>query len=654
MNVKNLKLPDGELPGSPFMSSPRFFRIMSLVAMLSLATFAVPTAARCDDTGDESRLLAVLAGESAESDKAIACKQLAVHGSSAAVPALAKLLSNERLASWARIALEAIPGKESDAALRDAAANLSGRLAVGAINSIGVRRDAAAVQLLSKRLNDEDGAVTAAAAAALGKIGDSAAAEALQAAFSDGRPSVRPAAAEACVVCAERLLADGAADKAVAIYDLVRTKSVQPQRIVEATRGAILARGSAGIAILLEQLRSNDQELFNIGLTTARELPGEDVDRALAEELRRAAPSQAGLLIEAMADRGSPLARPVILEAVTSGEKGVRLTAIRATGRIGDTGSLAPLLAVASDPDPDLSAAAVAAIAGLRGEGVDEEIRRRLAAAEGRLQVMLLELVGRRRIDAVPQVLESVASRDAGVRLAALMALGEVVDLDRMGELVQLAVKPRDPADGQPAMKALRTAAVRMPDRDRCAEKIVAAMEAAPADVKPALLDIVGAVAGPRALEAVAAAAKGSDEAMQDAATRLLGDWLTPDAGPVLLELAKSLPDGKFRSRAFKGYLRVARQFGGSPDEKAAMCRTAYESARDVEDRKFVVDALKSIPAKGSLELAAEAGATEELRESARAAATAILAKAGDAIPGAWDIAAKLDLKKGELPAAPK
>ena len=38
-----------------------------------------------------------------------------------AVPALAPLLTNEHLASWARIALEAIPGPEAGAALREAA-----------------------------------------------------------------------------------------------------------------------------------------------------------------------------------------------------------------------------------------------------------------------------------------------------------------------------------------------------------------------------------------------------------------------------------------------------------------------------------------------------------------------------------------------------
>jgi hypothetical protein len=58
--------------------------------------------------------------------KAVACKQLSIYGTKAAVPELAKLLADEHMSSWARIALEAIPDPEADAALIDAAGKLQG------------------------------------------------------------------------------------------------------------------------------------------------------------------------------------------------------------------------------------------------------------------------------------------------------------------------------------------------------------------------------------------------------------------------------------------------------------------------------------------------------------------------------------------------
>ena len=80
-------------------------RAVLLAAVISLTCGAAPAA---DDpsAAKEKELIGVL--QSATSpQKAIACKQLAIHGGKAAVPELAKLLTDEELASWARIALEA-------------------------------------------------------------------------------------------------------------------------------------------------------------------------------------------------------------------------------------------------------------------------------------------------------------------------------------------------------------------------------------------------------------------------------------------------------------------------------------------------------------------------------------------------------------------
>ncbi len=116
----------------------------------------------------QQRLIGLLQSDTPPQDKATACKQLAVCGTKDAVPALEALLADEKLASWARIALEAIPGSAADDALREAMGAMQGKLLVGVINSIGVRRDAKAVDGLVQRLTDGDAEVVAAAAVALG------------------------------------------------------------------------------------------------------------------------------------------------------------------------------------------------------------------------------------------------------------------------------------------------------------------------------------------------------------------------------------------------------------------------------------------------------------------------------------------------------
>src|SRR5437867_2421913 len=119
----------------------------------------------------QRKLIKVLKSRATPDEKAIACKQLAIYGTKDAVPALAALLKDARLASWARIGLEAIPDPAADDALRKAMGKLKGKLLVGTINSIGYRRDAKAVKGLGKKLKATDTEVASAAAVALGRIG---------------------------------------------------------------------------------------------------------------------------------------------------------------------------------------------------------------------------------------------------------------------------------------------------------------------------------------------------------------------------------------------------------------------------------------------------------------------------------------------------
>ena len=263
------------------MRITRYF--VSCVALSAAMLAAVPVRA-ADDANNtrEKELIAVLQSpDSSKADKAITCKKLAVFGSKDAVPALAPLLNDEELISWARIALEAIPGPEADEVLREAMGTLKGRSLIGVINSIAFRRDSAAVPGLTGLLKENDEEVASTAAVALGRIGDDAAIKTLRASLAAAPQAVRSAVAEGCIYAAEQLLDDGKSTDAAELYDEVRQANVPKSRIAEATRGAILARGSDGIPLLVEQLRSDDRRMLQIGVMTARELAGKPVADAV-------------------------------------------------------------------------------------------------------------------------------------------------------------------------------------------------------------------------------------------------------------------------------------------------------------------------------------------------------------------------------------
>ncbi len=184
-------------------------------------------------TMDAPALLALLNTAAApEFQKAKACQRLGELGAREAVPALAALLSHEHLSTYARYGLEPIADPSVDDALRAALGKLKGVYLVGAINSVGKRRDAKAAPALAKLIHGPDPDVARAAAAALGNIGGPAAAKDLQLALSKTTGLTRSAVADACLLCAERHLAAGQREQALALYAALTVPGIpQPQRL---------------------------------------------------------------------------------------------------------------------------------------------------------------------------------------------------------------------------------------------------------------------------------------------------------------------------------------------------------------------------------------------------------------------------------------
>ncbi len=87
----------------PFSSLVLVFLALAALPAGPLGAQGRPEAAR-----EKQRSLIATLRTGTAPQKALACKELAVYGDKEAVPALAPLLLDGQLSSWARIALEAI------------------------------------------------------------------------------------------------------------------------------------------------------------------------------------------------------------------------------------------------------------------------------------------------------------------------------------------------------------------------------------------------------------------------------------------------------------------------------------------------------------------------------------------------------------------
>jgi hypothetical protein len=145
-------------------------------------------------------------------------------------------------------------------------------------------------------------------------------------------------------------------------------------------------------------------------------------------------------------------------------------------------------------------------------------------------------------------------------------------------------------------------------------------------------------------LATIAAAVKGSDPELQDTGSRVLGGWMDVDAAPVLLDLAKTAPSDKYQVRALRGYIRLARQFSKSNQQRAEMCQTALDATGRAAEQQLVLTVLQSYPSPEALEVATKARQVPALKEDATRATLVIIQKLGSKSGDVRELLAKVGL----------
>ena len=608
------------------MFKTRYSKVTAAVfgaAVLALATFAGAQNQSSASAAKQQELIKIIQSDRPAAEKAIPCKQLAIYGTKDAVPALAALLPDMELSSWARIALEAIPDPAADDALRDALDKAQGRQLVGVVNSIGRRhRDTKAIAPLAKRLQDSDEQLVSAAAVAIGHIGGDEARKVLEQALTSGSAAAKSAVAEGAIFCAERYLADGNAGAAAKLYDAVRTADVAKQRQVEATRGAILARRSDGIPLLVEQLRSDDKDMLAIALRTAREMKGDQVTQALMAEVPKAAPDRQDLVILALGDRNDKKAVPVLLETAKSGPHNARVAALSVLERLGEASALPVVLGVAAGDDNELATAAKATLARMGGEDVDSKLFSSLQQSSGKMRRVLIELVEQRRLEgALPLFVKYAEDEDPDVRATALDAIATIGGEEQIPDLVKMIQKTQDRTQRQNIEKALVTISRR--SGAPAVKHLLPLAQGSDSATRVVAIRTLASAGGPEALATVKSATSDKDTTVQDEAVRTLSTWPNrwPEDAAVtepLLALAKSAEKPQHRVLALRGYFQYvqgSKKLGGR--EKLAKVNEILPLLTRADEKRLAISVLGSIPSGESLEKLAAFAAEPELADDA-------------------------------------
>jgi HEAT repeat protein len=580
-----------------------------LVAGAGLLAASAPAA---DTNAERTRkLIEVLQSNAALYDKARACQQLGEFGTREAVPALAALLGDEHLCAYARNGLEGIRDPSAAEALRNAAARLTGDRLAGVVESLGVLRDTNAVDLLHKLADDPASGVSQPAMLALGRIANDASTRILREVLAQAAEGTRTNAAAACLLAAQEQLADSHADSAAALCDAIRQANVPLVYQAAAIRGAIVARKAAGVPLLVEQLQSQDPILRNAALTAIREIPCEELARALNTEINQAPANLQKQLLMALVDCHNAQSLELLQAKTVDVAPEIRQTALAVLGRIGGANEVGVLVkAVAQNQSAQESALALNALGQMQGAPIDAQLLKALtASADLDLRIKLIRLLASHSAtNAIPELLKQAAGPEVKVSVAALNALQSLAGPSELPALLALTKDAKDTAVREAAESAVVGACTKAGSTLPGTEAVLAELKQTnDPSVKNSWVNILVSLGDSKALPAALAAVNDPDAAVSGNALEQLARW--PDPAPVepLLAVVQKDADPSRRKRALASAIRLATV---AADERQRPAETlvrwfqqANDAAQTIEDRRLIISGLGRLADHESLEL---------------------------------------------------
>ena len=583
-----------------------------------------------------AELTALLGTDATFEAKRFACRQLALIGSAANVPALAALLESSETADMARYALERVPGNEADSALLAALPKAQTSVKTGIVNSLGERRCAAAVADLRALATDSNTNLAGAAIAALGKIGNADAADALDKAAPEIPDSLRGVLADANLACAARFRDQGKDRRASAIYQALYVPAEPRPVRVAALQGLVASKGNSGIDLVIDALNDDDTVIQGVAAKLVRELPGKKATRAFAKQLASLAPEGQVRLLTALALRGDSEALPEVRNIVQNGAAEVRVAGLEALGELGAPEDVALLARLAaSEEDKGVRDGARRGLYTLRGENIDAVIIERIDQGDPEERIELIKASVERLLhQAVPLLIETAADRDESVRLAAYKALAYLAAPENLDAMVDGLVRETAGSVRAEAEKAIVSVARKAPEPDTRSRAVLAALDTT-RDIasRCSLLKILGDLGDSRGLGELRTALQTTDATVQDTAVRALSQW--PDASVLadLLGIVKTTTNPTHRILALRGYVRLLALPGDRPAAAVlADYRGAMDLAKRIDEKKTVLAGIANVQQPGALDLVAPYLGQEALRAEAEAATL----KIGRAICGAY------------------
>jgi len=470
---------------------------------------------------------------------------------------------------------------------------------VGLLNALGHRGDPAAVGIIAKNLNMDNGIAEVAAAQALGRIPGDEALKALTAARSMTKGAVRAAVADSLITHGDRLLKAGKSTEAAAIYkDLNTADEAKPVRLA-ALRGQIQSNGDKAGEMILTILTGEDVAARAIAVGQIENLTAGAL-KTLAGSLDKLPVPSRVSVITAIAARGDKSQLPLALTAAKDADASVKRAGVLALGRLGDASAVELLLDLMAGKDA-VAGVATESLAAIPAEGVNEKLLAVLESEKtpARTVALINVLERRKSTAAVPALLKTAAGADAAVRTAAFNGLKSLATPEHLPGMIAAFLKTEQGKDREAAEQAIVAVALQIANAEKRAEPVLAAIKDTAKDRPADLLPLLGRIGGTEARKVVREAIASTDPATHGAAIIAICNWPDVSANEDLLALAEKSKVDAEKLRSLQALIRVNTVLiERTPEERLAalaVMKKAMELASRDDERKAILEGLGNI-----------------------------------------------------------
>ncbi|MCL2743465.1 MAG: hypothetical protein FWE67_06420 [Planctomycetaceae bacterium] len=553
-----------------------------------------------------AKLAAYLNDETTLAGRQFVCLQLRFIGTSAQVPVLAKFLNLPEDSDNARMALQAIAGEESLAALREALKTLSGRNITGVIESLAARKDLKSVPELIKLINSEDRTVAIAAVKALGAFESG-----IEALLKTNNPDLEQARLRALLRIANQLCTDGKKEKAGEIFDKLSSPEIPKafRRTALAGQLKILSEANRKETVY-RWFSEDDAEKNRVAASHLNELSAAQLDE-LTGKLDRLPAQSKIVFLKIAAERQSEQTMEMLRKVLEHGSEAERLAALRVVGSTGDVEAIPLLITLLKENNAVLLTAITDVFHQFPKEDVCKAFLPVLDQPALRQQALDI-LSATRCYAAIDPLIPLAKSEDATLFVPVIAALGKICDPDRsdIPRMLKLYLASRPGVHQEQVERAIVVICEKDPNPDTRANLLLEFLKkekgGLSSDLLVRSLPLLGRVGNREIAAIVLPLLKSERTDLQRSAIRALCNWPNADYHDTLWSIVKEYSNSEYSRWALRAYIRVVTLKSDRPDtETFAMLKKAMQAANDTADKQWCLSRCIVIRTMESVEWAA-------------------------------------------------